>query len=67
MFPQIFHEFGVIISKPGNRYDAFKFSLEGNYDLLPCKYYHRFGVIDKVPVAKIKLEDPETKNIVRVK
>lgn len=66
MFPQIFHEFGVIACKPGNWYNAFELSVEGNYYLLPCKYYNRFGVIEKVPVAKSKLVDPETKNIVTI-
>lgn len=65
MFPQIFHEFGVIARKPGNRSDGFKLNLEGKYDLLPCKFFLRLVVIE-VHVAKSKLVDSETKKIVRV-
>lgn len=56
----------MIAWRPGNRSVAFKFNLDGSFNLLPCKYYSRLGVIDKVLVAKSKLVDPERKKILLV-
>lgn len=54
----------MIARKPGIRFDAFKLSMDGWYELLPCKYYRKLCVIDKVLVARSKFINPETKIIV---
>ena len=65
-FPQIFNEFGVIARKPGNRRDELKPRFDEPYTIIPCKFPRRLAVIDKIPVARPKLTDPDSNRIVRV-
>ena len=66
VFPQVFNEFGVVARKPGQIQDNFKPRFDEPYSLLPCKFPRRLGVIDKIPVARPKLTDPDNNRIVRV-
>jgi len=64
-FPQVFTDFGVVGKKLGKHRDNFRLNLDDPYDVIPCKYYRRLGVIDKIPVANPKLKYPKTKQVVR--
>ena len=59
-FPQTFCDYAVIGKKPGERRDKLKPSLNEPYQLIPTNYPRRLGVIDKIPVAQRRLDDPDT-------
>ena len=65
-FSKVFCEFGVVAWNESYRSERFALRLDEPYSILQCKYPLRIGVIDKIPVAMLKLVDPDTKKIFRV-